>query len=210
MPAPQRLCPANRKQLPTRLLRKKAKKAMALGIIPGDPDSTSKAFADVKTELDKEKAAQKAAQIEVDTLTQTINDLKIFADKFAARIPTLEDQVKHLENKVVDGLNEIRAQELYLEGTTLVNNDYKEQNTQLTRKLESKSLGHFENILSFLKHFLTLLRLVELDVEFNTLKAMVDNAVSSSTLASPPLGSELLKCWIACQLGLEKVFSPVF
>jgi hypothetical protein len=72
---------------------------MALGIIPGDPDSTSKAFADVKTELDKEKAAQKAAQIEVDTLTQTINDLKIFADKFAARIPTLEDQGKHLETQ---------------------------------------------------------------------------------------------------------------
>jgi hypothetical protein len=44
--------------------------------------------------------------------------LKISANKFAARIPTLEDQVKHLENKVVDGLNEIKARELYLERTT--------------------------------------------------------------------------------------------
>jgi hypothetical protein len=31
---------------------------MALGIVPGDPDSGSKAFADLKIELDKEKAAQ--------------------------------------------------------------------------------------------------------------------------------------------------------
>jgi hypothetical protein len=30
---------------------------MALGIIPGDPDSAAKAFIDLKIELDKEKAA---------------------------------------------------------------------------------------------------------------------------------------------------------
>jgi hypothetical protein len=30
---------------------------MALGIVSGDPDSATKAFADLKTELDKEKAA---------------------------------------------------------------------------------------------------------------------------------------------------------
>jgi hypothetical protein len=29
---------------------------MALGIIPGDPDSAAKAFIDLKIELDKEKA----------------------------------------------------------------------------------------------------------------------------------------------------------
>jgi hypothetical protein len=34
---------------------------MALGIVSGDPDSATKAFADLKTELDKEKAAQKVA-----------------------------------------------------------------------------------------------------------------------------------------------------
>jgi hypothetical protein len=82
---------------------------MALGIIPSDPNSAAKAFTDLKIELDKEKAAQKAAQIEADTMAWADRDLKIFADKFAARIPTLEDQVKHLENKVVDGLNEVRA-----------------------------------------------------------------------------------------------------
>jgi predicted nucleic acid-binding Zn-ribbon protein len=69
---------------------------MALGIIPSDPDSAAKAFADLKTELDTEKTAQKATQIEVDTLARVVKDLKISTAKFAARIPTLEDQVKNL------------------------------------------------------------------------------------------------------------------
>jgi predicted nucleic acid-binding Zn-ribbon protein len=59
--------------------------------------------------LDKEKSARKAAQIKAGTLARAVKDLKISIDKFAAQIPTLEDQVKHIENKVVDGLNEVRA-----------------------------------------------------------------------------------------------------
>jgi hypothetical protein len=50
-------------------------------------------------------------------LTQVVKDLKISADKFSAQMPILEEKVKHLENKVVDGLNEVRARELYLERT---------------------------------------------------------------------------------------------
>jgi chromosome segregation ATPase len=88
---------------------------MALGIVPRDPDATTKAFADLKTELDNEKAAQKVAQIEVDMLSRTIKDLKISANKFTSQIPTLEDKVKYLENKVVDGFNEVRVWELCLE-----------------------------------------------------------------------------------------------
>jgi hypothetical protein len=34
---------------------------MGLGIVPSNPDSATKAFADLKAELDKEKAAQKVA-----------------------------------------------------------------------------------------------------------------------------------------------------
>jgi hypothetical protein len=82
---------------------------MALGIVPGNPDSTAKAFTDLKIELDKEKAAQIAGQIKIDVLTRAVKDLKISADRFAAQIPTLEDKVKHLDNMVVDGLNEVRA-----------------------------------------------------------------------------------------------------
>jgi archaellum component FlaC len=98
---------------------------MALGIVPGDLDSAIKTFADLKTELDNEKAAQKEAQIEVDTLARAVKDLKILADKFTAQIPTLEDKVKYLKNKVVDGINEVRARELCLEHTTQANEDYK-------------------------------------------------------------------------------------
>jgi hypothetical protein len=111
---------------------------MALGIVPGDPDSTTKAFADLEIELDKEKVVQNATQIEVDTPTRAVKDLRISADKFVAQIPTLEDKVKHLENKLMDGLNEVTAQELCLECTTLANDDYKKQNGRLTKKLESK------------------------------------------------------------------------
>jgi hypothetical protein len=127
---------------------------IALGIVPGDSDSATKAFADLNTELDNEKAAQKAAQIEVDTLSWAVQDLKISVDKFAAQIPTVEDKVKYLENMEVDKLNDVRAWELCLEHLTRANSDYKKQNTQLTKKLESKSFGRIRNILSFLNHFL--------------------------------------------------------
>jgi hypothetical protein len=113
---------------------------MALGVILGDPDSATKAFADLKVELDKEKVARETTQIEVDTLTRVVKDLNINTNKFAAQIPTFEEKIKHLENRVLDGLNEVRARELCLEHTTKANNDYLKQNTQLTKKLESKFL----------------------------------------------------------------------
>jgi hypothetical protein len=62
----------------------------------------------------------------------------ISTNKFAAQIHILEEKVKYLENKVVDGLNEVRARELCLERTTKANDDYQKQNAQLTKKLESK------------------------------------------------------------------------
>jgi exonuclease V gamma subunit len=74
-------------------------------------------------------------------LTRAVKDLKIFADMFAAQIPTLEDKVKHLENKVVDELSEVRVRDVCLESITRANDDYKKQNAQLTKKLESKSFG---------------------------------------------------------------------
>jgi hypothetical protein len=77
-------------------------------------------------------------------LTRAVKDLKIFADKFAAQILDLEEKVKHLENKLIDGLNEIRAKELYLERTTKANDNYQKQNAQLTQNLESKFLWSFK------------------------------------------------------------------
>jgi hypothetical protein len=57
---------------------------MALGVVPGDPDSATKAFANLKAELHKEKAAWETTQIEVDTLTRAVKDFKITTNKFAA------------------------------------------------------------------------------------------------------------------------------
>jgi uncharacterized coiled-coil protein SlyX len=114
---------------------------MALGIIPGALDSASKDFVDMKVDLDEEKVARLAAQVEIDVLSQAVKDLTTFTDKFATQIPTLEDKVKHLENKVVDGLNEVRARELCLECTTQANDEFQMQISQLTEKLESKFLA---------------------------------------------------------------------
>jgi hypothetical protein len=66
---------------------------MALGIILGDPDSATKASANLKAELDKEKATRIAGQVKIDVLTQAVKDLKISADRFTVQIPTLEDKV---------------------------------------------------------------------------------------------------------------------
>jgi septal ring factor EnvC (AmiA/AmiB activator) len=89
-------------------------------------------------ECAKEKAVGKNAQAEAETLSRTIKDLKDSTDKFVAQIPALEEKVKHLDNKVIDTVNDARAKELSLERVTKSNEDYKSQNAQLTRKLESK------------------------------------------------------------------------
>jgi hypothetical protein len=127
---------------------------MALGIIPGAPDFAGKAFTNLKADLDEEKAARLAAQTEVDVLSWAVRNMNIYADRFASQIPTIEDKVKHLENKVVDGLNKVRAWELCLEHTTRANDDYQKQIAELAKKLESRSFDRLWSILSFLNYFL--------------------------------------------------------
>jgi hypothetical protein len=63
---------------------------VALGIVPGDPDSAAKAFVDLKIELDKENATRIAAQIEIDVLTRAVKDLKVSVDRFATQLLTLK------------------------------------------------------------------------------------------------------------------------
>jgi hypothetical protein len=84
---------------------------LALGVIPSAPDSEAKSLANLKADLDKEKATRVIAQVEADVISRAVCDLKVTADKFASQIPTLED-------KVVEGLKEVRAQEHCLECTT--------------------------------------------------------------------------------------------
>jgi hypothetical protein len=110
---------------------------LALGTIPGAPSSETQALANLKADLDEEKAARVVSQVDTDVLSQAVHDLKVFVDWFTTQIPTLEDKVKHLEDKVVGGLKEVRARELCLERTTQANDNYKKEVTQLTKKLES-------------------------------------------------------------------------
>jgi hypothetical protein len=126
---------------------------IALGVTPGAQDSETKAFAALKADLDEEKAAQITAQVEADIISWAVWDLKISTNSFATQIPTLEDKVKHLENNVVDGLNEIWARELCLELTTSTNDNYQKQVTQLSKRLESKFLNHIWSVQLSLNHF---------------------------------------------------------
>jgi hypothetical protein len=45
---------------------------MALGIVPGDLELVTMAFANLKMELDKESTAQIPGQVELDVLTQAV------------------------------------------------------------------------------------------------------------------------------------------
>jgi hypothetical protein len=57
---------------------------MALGVVPGDPDSATKALAHMKDELVKEKATREIENTEVETLTRAVGDQKISVDRFNA------------------------------------------------------------------------------------------------------------------------------
>jgi predicted nucleic acid-binding Zn-ribbon protein len=59
----------------------------------------------LKAELAEEKATREKAQAEAETLARAVEDLKKMTDKFTTHIPTLEEKVKHLGNKVLDSPN---------------------------------------------------------------------------------------------------------
>jgi hypothetical protein len=172
---------------------------LALGVTTG-PEATT--LANLTAALDEEKTARVVAQVEAEVLSRAVHDLKVSADRFASQIPTLEDKVKHLEDKVVEGLKQLRARELCLESTSRSNDNYQKEVAHLTKKLESKSL------IWVLKHLLSSdffslfpLWLTESDVKLNALKAMVNNAVvffypgESSSKARAPQMLDSLSSW---------------
>jgi chromosome segregation ATPase len=110
----------------------------ALGVEAGD--SATESLTALKTELVEEKVVREKVQAKAMTLAQMVEDLKKSPNRFNAQIPALEEKVKHLDNKVIDTLNDAHAKELSLERVTKSNEDYKSQNAKLTKKLESKSL----------------------------------------------------------------------
>jgi hypothetical protein len=82
---------------------------LALGVTPGSPASKTQALASLKADPNRKKASRVLAQVEADILSWAVCDLKVSADSFTTQIPILEDKVKHLEDKVVEGLKEVRT-----------------------------------------------------------------------------------------------------
>jgi hypothetical protein len=95
-----------------------------LGVTPGAPGSEAMTLANPKAAPDEEETTRVMAQVQADVLSRALHDRKVSANRFASKIPTLEDRVKNLEDKVVEGLKELRARLLYLEPTTLINDNY--------------------------------------------------------------------------------------
>jgi hypothetical protein len=129
--------------------------------------------------------------------------MKKTADRFTTQAPTIEEKVKHLDNKVHDLLTKVHLRELSLERTTKANEDYKSQNIRLTKKLGSKLPSPLLPSPCILCNMLlTSLQLTETNAELNTLKAMVENIVaffypsdpSSAARASELLDGLLTRC----------------
>jgi predicted nucleic acid-binding Zn-ribbon protein len=80
---------------------------VALGVEPGDQDSTTKSLTSLKNELAKEKLAQEKAQTDVETLTWTVEELNKTTNQLTTWVHSLGDQVKHLDNKVLDLLTKL-------------------------------------------------------------------------------------------------------
>jgi hypothetical protein len=102
-----------------------------LGVEARDKDSAARYLAFLKSKLVNVKTTRQEAQVEVHTHIRAIGNLKQTVDKFTAQIPALEE-------KVLDGLNELCNKGLSLEQTTKANDDYKSHNCPLTKKLEGK------------------------------------------------------------------------
>jgi predicted nucleic acid-binding Zn-ribbon protein len=80
---------------------------VALGVEPGDQDSTTKSLTSLKNELAKEKLAQEKAQTDVETLTWAVEELNKTTNQLTTWVHSLGDQVKHLDNKVLDLLTKL-------------------------------------------------------------------------------------------------------
>jgi chaperonin cofactor prefoldin len=67
--------------------------------------------------LAEEKLAREKAQANTNTLSQAVEELKKTADQLTAHVPSLETQVKNLNDKIAELNVELRARELGLERT---------------------------------------------------------------------------------------------
>jgi septal ring factor EnvC (AmiA/AmiB activator) len=96
---------------------------------PGDYDSAAKSLTTRKNELAKEKLAREKAQADAESLSRAVEEIKKIADQLVAHVPSLETQVKNLNDKIIDLNIDLQARELSLEQTTAAKDDFQRQNT---------------------------------------------------------------------------------
>jgi septal ring factor EnvC (AmiA/AmiB activator) len=90
----------------------------------------------LKNELADGKLAQEKAQIDIETLSRAVEDMKKTADQLASQVPSLETHMKNLNDKITDLNAKLCANELSLEQTTNTKDDFQHQSTRLMKKLE--------------------------------------------------------------------------
>jgi predicted nucleic acid-binding Zn-ribbon protein len=110
----------------------------ALGVELEDQDSTAKSLVALNNELAEEKLAWEKAQIDAETLSWVVEELKKTIDQFAAQVPSLKTHVNNLNDKIADLNVKLHVRELSLKQMTAAKNDLQHQSTRLTKKLEGK------------------------------------------------------------------------
>jgi chromosome segregation ATPase len=110
----------------------------ALGVELEDQDSTAKSLVALNNELAEEKLAWEKAQIDAETLSWVVEELKKTIDQFTAQVPSLKTHVNNLNDKIADLNVKLRVRELSLKQMTAAKNDLQHQSTRLTKKLEGK------------------------------------------------------------------------
>jgi hypothetical protein len=103
--------------------------------------------------------------------------MKKTVDQLAAHVPSLETQVKNLNDKIADPNTELCARELSLERTTTTKDDFQRQSTRLTKKLEGM-YSPFCHLSLIFTHYQPHACFAETKAELHALKAMVKNAVA--------------------------------
>jgi septal ring factor EnvC (AmiA/AmiB activator) len=105
--------------------------------------------------LAEEKLAREKAQIDVETLTRAVEEMKKTTNQLTAQVPSLETQVKNLNDKITYLHIELRARELNLERTNAAKHDFQRQSTRLTNKLEGKYSSFLYHLSLMLSLFIT-------------------------------------------------------
>jgi predicted nucleic acid-binding Zn-ribbon protein len=78
----------------------------------------------LKNELAEEKLAWEKAQMDAETLSQAVEEMKKTTNQLVAQVPYLETQVKNLNDKITDLNIEPHAREMNLEWMTATKDEF--------------------------------------------------------------------------------------